>query len=288
MERAGRWSPKAAAYASLNSANVPMSVRKHSVFTTSFSVAPASARRAATLAIVCVGLGGDSALDDHAVAHAALTGHDDEVTGADERAVRAERLVHAPRTWPDRGRSGEGLAAAARAGGVGVRDGEPGLLEAVLVVERGTVEELRRRGIDDDLDVLGRAEAGPARRRRRCRRRRTSRTRSRCNRRGARRRAARDPRRLPPSAAPDLDGGGFGEGDHGRSSLDTVAVTTLSADHGDLAGRAVDERAELRHLGVAHLLDEPGHEATVERADEVAGGPGRRRRTGSWRTPRRR
>ena len=37
----------------LNSANVPMSVRKHSVLTTSCSVAPASARRSATLAIVC-------------------------------------------------------------------------------------------------------------------------------------------------------------------------------------------------------------------------------------------
>ena len=43
-----------------------------------------------------------------------------------------------------RRRSAEGLAAAAGALGVGVLDGEPGALEAVLVVERGALRGARR------------------------------------------------------------------------------------------------------------------------------------------------
>src|SRR5207244_7917202 len=62
-------------------------------------------------------------------------------------------------TPPERGRrveekrSGERLAAAARPLRVGGVDGETRALAAVLVVERGTFEVLRARGIDDDLHV---------------------------------------------------------------------------------------------------------------------------------------
>src|SRR4029079_18108019 len=54
--------------------------------------------------------------------------------------------------------SGEGLAAAACAAVFGVGEGEPGLVETVLVVQRGAGEELGRCGVDDDLD--GRPELG--------------------------------------------------------------------------------------------------------------------------------
>ena len=85
---------------SLNSANVPMSVRKHSVLTTSVSAAPASARRSARLAHRLRRLGRDAALDDRAVVHAALAGHDDEVAGADERACTDRAACSSRRTLP--------------------------------------------------------------------------------------------------------------------------------------------------------------------------------------------
>ena len=98
-------------------------------------------------------------------------------------------------------RSAEALAAPARAGGVRVGDGETGLVEAVLVVERGTFEQLRRRRIDDDLHQAVVAVASPAGRRRRSHRRRTSRTRTRCTHPGARQREGPDPGRLRRRAA---------------------------------------------------------------------------------------
>ncbi len=64
-----------------------------------------------------------------------------------ERARWPEAAVSA-----DGGDSGEAGAAAAGARSVGVRDGEPGLVEPVLVVERGAFEQLRRGRVDDDLD----------------------------------------------------------------------------------------------------------------------------------------
>src|SRR6188472_2555182 len=57
-------------------------------------------------------------------------------------------------------RSAEGLAAAAGTGGVRVRDREPGLLEAVLVVERGAQQQLRRSRVDDHLHGALGAELG--------------------------------------------------------------------------------------------------------------------------------
>ncbi len=60
--------------------------------------------------------------------------------------------VSVPRTVGRGGVVGEGLAAAAGALGVRVRDVEPGALEAVLVVERPTGEVLERRRVDDHGD----------------------------------------------------------------------------------------------------------------------------------------
>ena len=44
-------------------------------------------------------LGGDATFDDLAVGHAALTGHDDEVAGANDGAVRTEWLAHGRRRY---------------------------------------------------------------------------------------------------------------------------------------------------------------------------------------------
>src|ERR671913_152567 len=50
--------------------------------------------------------------------------------------------------------SGKALPAPACTGGVGVGDREPGLVEPVLVVQRGPFEQLRRCRVDHDLDVV--------------------------------------------------------------------------------------------------------------------------------------
>ena len=73
-----------------------MSVRKHSVLTTSASAGAGLGQAVGDVRHGLRRLGGDAAVDDDPVEHPALPGHDDEVTGADERAVRAERLVHPP------------------------------------------------------------------------------------------------------------------------------------------------------------------------------------------------
>ena len=90
--RAGRESPKPATYASLNVANVSMSVRKHSVLATSASD---RADRRQLRAQVLDGLRGlrlDTALDHRAVLHAELTADDDPLARLDDGGVRTERL----------------------------------------------------------------------------------------------------------------------------------------------------------------------------------------------------
>ena len=70
---------------------------------------------------------------------------------------RSRAFVRAVARSPESG-SAERLATAAGALGVGVVDREAGVLEAVLVVEGCTLEQLGRLGIDDDVDateVLG-------------------------------------------------------------------------------------------------------------------------------------
>src|SRR5215213_840344 len=121
-----------------------MWVRKTVVLTTAARVAPSLSSRAAMLASAWRT---SAATPPWTMAPSTMPSCPETASQSPARTTG----VYGPRGF-DR-RLGEAGAAAAATGGVGVVDGEPGALEAVLVVERGTLQQRGAGRVDHDPDA---------------------------------------------------------------------------------------------------------------------------------------
>ena len=120
-----------------------MSVRNTVVFTTSSSPLPSLFKQRGGVLDRLGDLRGDAALDERAVSEPELARADQPLPGADDRRVGTDGACHLE------ARSGSAERRAATAGSCRVRvdDMEAGFLQAVAVLERCTLDELRALGV---------------------------------------------------------------------------------------------------------------------------------------------